>query len=737
MKIGIVTITQSMNYGQRLQNYAVENVLKSIGADAETVLLDETFLLSKKERAILKINYALKRGNWKTGLRPLKFDSFNKKYLTFSKEKYPSGNFENYDYIICGSDQIWNLTVKVIADNNDFYFANFVPPQKRIAYSASIGTDMIGDENLKTIADYANQMKAVSVRELSSAKKLESNGVKNVYTTIDPVLMISADKWEKIITQPKYVKSGEKFILTYFLGNMSDETSVLVEKISKFFNWRIIKLQGDLYEESDDYRMFSTDPAEFVWLIKNSEIVLTDSFHGCAFASIFRKPFRWYSRNGGTNMNCRIENFFNMFSISEWAIGNTEEDLNNILKCDYSAYEKIIKTEQKKALDYLENAIKKSECTTPKLDTDDCLGCGACALICKKKCIEMTANDEGFLYPKINAELCINCKQCEAVCPLNKEPNGRQISKAFFAENKNEDERLLSSSGGAFLPLARKIIRQNGVVFGAAFNSLFEVEHIKVEIDEDLIQLSGSKYVQSRIGNTYAEAKSILKSGRKVLFSGTGCQIAGLKSYLGKNYDNLYTIDFICHGVPSPVIWKKYLESFKCGLPEKVSFRDKSTGWKAFSMAIDFKNKSYKCKYADDPYMDMFMGNLTLRESCYSCRFKINNSVSDITLADFWGIEKVISEKDDNKGASLAVVNTEKGYELLKAVSSDIMMVEVDYEKSVAENKASYEWPVRNERRDKYLSALKKRNFNYIYNKCYHSTNIEKMKTVIAKLLYR
>lgn len=193
-------------------------------------------------------------------------------------------------------------------------------------------------------------------------------------------------------------------------------------------------------------------------------------------------------------------------------------------------------------------------------DKSKCCGCNACVQRCPKQCIAMREDEEGFLYPKVDVAVCIDCGLCEKVCPVINQNVPKEPLQVFAAKNKNEDQRLRSSSGGVFILLAENIIKQGGVVFGARFDKNWEVEHGYAETLEELEPLMRSKYVQSRIGNTYKEAEMFLKQGRKVLFVGTSCQIAGLHKFLRKEYENLLTVDFICHGVPSPGVWRKSSE---------------------------------------------------------------------------------------------------------------------------------------------------------------------------------
>lgn len=324
----------------------------------------------------------------------------------------------------------------------------------------------------------------------------------------------------------------------------------------------------------------------------------------------------------------------------------------------------------------------------------ECCGCSACAQRCPKVCISMMEEEEGFLYPQVDQTICINCGLCEKVCPiLNTNTNEEYLPKATFAAyNQNESERLQSSSGGVFSLLARSVLNCGGVVFGAQFSQEWQVEHTHIDSVSELYKLRGAKYVQSRIGNTYSEAENFLKDNIPVLFSGTPCQIAGLKSYLRKEYENLITAEIICHGVPSPKVWRMYLQDLcrKKNIHEinQICFRDKATGWKHYSFSIRYNQKGKEKKisehYTQNLYARGFTNDLYLRPSCHSCSFKSLRSQADFTLGDFWGIQHIDPKMDDDKGLTAFLVNTEKGLSFLKDL--DIHTKEFDYRNVISGN---------------------------------------------------
>ncbi len=361
-------------------------------------------------------------------------------------------------------------------------------------------------------------------------------------------------------------------------------------------------------------------------------------------------------------------------------------------------------------------------------DKTKCCGCHACANICPKHCIEMVYDDEGFLYPKVDKEKCINCGLCEKICPILKKEKTKEkksekkIPLSYAMKNKNLEVRMKSSSGGIFSLLAEYILSQNGVVFGAGFDKNFKVVHTKIDKVEDIDKLRISKYVQSEIGDTYKQAKDLLNEGKTVLFTGTPCQIGGLLSYLGKGYPNLYTQDLICHGVPSPKVWEKYVEyrekEANCKV-EKITFRKKIENHKKTAFSISFENNVEYCKYPNykDPMMKFFFFNKCLRPSCHKCAFKRINRPSDITLADFWGINGVVPKMNDGKGVSLVLIHSEKGKKLFEEIKNKTDFCAVDFYKAIKHNPMIKRSTLKSYERSRFMRDFKKLPFEKVVKK--------------------
>ncbi|MBR5321989.1 MAG: Coenzyme F420 hydrogenase/dehydrogenase, beta subunit C-terminal domain [Clostridia bacterium] len=328
-------------------------------------------------------------------------------------------------------------------------------------------------------------------------------------------------------------------------------------------------------------------------------------------------------------------------------------------------------------------------------DKIKCTGCGACVNICPKRCISMKQDKEGFCYPVIEESACIGCKKCEKVCGnLDVQKNNIPQSAHIGYSKKYQMD---GSSGGIIGELA-KCVLEDGVVYGAAFADDFSVEHIRVETLTDLPQIFKSKYTQSRVGDSFINVKKDLENNKNVLFTGTSCQIAGLNAFLGKKYENLITVEMICHGVPSPGIWQSYLkERANERSIEDVNFRDKRISWNKFCISMKFSDGSEYCSVAgEDDYMKRFLGDYILRSSCYNCEFRGVKRVADITLGDAWCEKKVLSKLPQyTNGVSSVIINSKKGLELFQKTQEKLYFVKVHFSEAIGYNNSYFLSPFR------------------------------------------
>ncbi|NME63974.1 4Fe-4S dicluster domain-containing protein [Clostridium cadaveris] len=374
-----------------------------------------------------------------------------------------------------------------------------------------------------------------------------------------------------------------------------------------------------------------------------------------------------------------------------------------------------------------------------------CFGCSACINICPKKCIKFDKNSKGFLYPKINASKCINCGICNKVCPTNHFEINDIASELYAYKNVNEI-RQSSTSGGFFTLISDYILTLNGSIYGAAYSNEFEVKHIRAISKKQRNLECGSKYVQSYLGDIFKNIEEDLKLNLYVLFSGTPCQIAGLNNYLEERnicLEKLITCDIICHGVPSPEVWKSYvnyLEKIYKAKIVSVNFRYKKLGWHKPILYFKFSNgKEQLFTEKNDPFYQMFYSNCILRYSCYVCPFASKKRVGDFTMADCWGIEQKYPVLDDNRGISLVLVNNKKASTILENIKNMGEFLKIDF---LDINQPHLEHPVAISRKyDKFWDEYNRKTFKYILNKygnfSVYRKIVKKCKKIILFILRR
>lgn len=726
-KIAIITMTCGINYGNALQNYAVLKLIEKSGYSVNTISNsttngnlarpnDVSFVKKIHPRYILdwyhnKLNtslhlkndcdftfsnikeakVSLDTVNQAIELKKKKFNYFQKNSLNYSDFSISNKNYyleklNDYSAFVTGSDQVWNPYYRT---NSEIEFLQFAPKEKRIAFVPSFGISKLPDEVKDKYRKWINEIPFLSVRENEGAQIIKELTNKDVEVLLDPTFGLSKDEWIDFAKKPdNCTYKPNNYVFCYFLGNRTFKYTKFIKEYVRKNNCEIV----DVYDVKQ-LNNYSYSPQEFIWLLLNSKAIFTDSFHGCALSINLNKPFVVFDRvgDGCITQSSRVSTVLLKFNLENNRFGSISID--NINDIDCKSVNSIIEIERNKQLDFLKKSLNNviESKKSPKLAyRTHCTGCEACYNVCPSKAIETKEDEEGFLYPSIDGDKCINCRKCESVCPLDKEHKNNSLNKGYYAYSKDKEICKTSSSGGIFSELARNILNSGGIVFGAGFNDKFEVCHQKIETIEDLYKLKTSKYVQSRIGSIYSEIKYFLDNERKVLFSGTPCQISGLKSFLGKEYENLLLVDIVCHGVPSPMIWKKYLQEEHGNKNiSKISFRNKDLGWNDFSMKVEYEDGMYYRELATkDPFEKSFLANLTLRPSCYQCQYKTIERESDITLADYWGVETVHPELANQQGVSLVITHTSKGEKYVENIQEFINCGETDIDKATKMNSA-------------------------------------------------
>lgn len=717
-KVGIVSCYFKNNYGSMLQAYASQKILDENNIPNETIDISnlEDFSKGKKKyyisqitnigfiktklgmvklKVYSKINKNLKK-NFR--IRNKKFNEFKRnfnltqKFNTYNELNEYSNN--KYSDVIVGSDQLW-LPVNVVSD---YYTLNWVPNTvNKISYATSFGISQIPDKYKDLYKKFLKRIEHVSVRENNAVKLVKDVANKKAQLVCDPTLLLTKEEWMDIQEEKPIL--NEKYIFCYFLGK-NIEHRKFVERLKEKTGYKIVSINhcDEYVKYSDkfaDITPYDVGPSEFVNYIRNAEYVCTDSFHGTVFSLINNTKFFTFERfNKKSKMstNSRIYSLLEIVDLKERLISGTE-DVEEIIKnkIDFKKVNKKLEEFRNESKEWLLNSITWKDDNVKHIeitDKHDCCGCTACMNICPKNAIEMTEDEEGFRYPKIDKEKCINCGLCKKVCPiLNKQQFNEFKQKAYLFQNKKENVRKDSTSGGFYSSIGEYVINNNGVVYGASFDNDFKVEHTKAEKLNELSKFRKSKYVQSNLKNTFKEIKKYLDDKKMVVFSGTPCQVAGLNNYLKKSYDNLILIDIMCHSVPSPLVYEKYKEYILKKMNAKkilsVNFRDKRKyGYKYSMMTIETDNGVYSQGIDTDPYLRAFFGDYSVRPSCYNCRFKTQKRVSDITIWDCFNINEIDKTFDDDKGTTRLLVQSEKGLDILNKLN-DIRLKEMDLDTAV------------------------------------------------------
>ena len=714
MRIGILTLFHgNNNWGGNLQGYALKAYIEENFENTEVDLIRyrsgvNVIYKSKFEQmaqygpseAIKKISERVIKKKTPAGKllgkRNELFGQFQQQYLT-NDHVYTDEELQDlaneYDCLICGSDQIWNPNVA-----RPGFFLKGVTGTRKVSYAASIARDTLSEKESNVMIPLIEQFDHVSVREKTAKSILDGyfKGKKSISEVLDPALMRTKEQWSEFIGPEQY--ETKPYALMFFFSD-SSEYRKQIEIYCQKHDLKLIGIpHAATYIKNDEVgsyeKAYDVGPIEFLRLFRDASYVFTDSFHGSAFSIIFQKQFCVFERdkNTKTSKNSRLYDSLAKFELSNRLIRNIDH-VDEVLskKIDYEKVESILEKERTVSGDFLKAALsgcekkeKKQEVTVADFQKKSCCGCGLCVQICPKKCVTLQQDKEGFLYPVVDQTRCVKCGRCMQKC-VQRSKGGTLLKKTYIAYNPMEQVRKESSSGGVFHAIASTFIEDGGVVYGAAFDQEFSVKHTRVENKDDLQSIMKSKYVQSNLNNIFEMVLDDLKQEKSVLFSGTPCQVAAVYK-LAETMNlqkNLYTVDFICHGVPSPALWNSYCTYVSGGKEvHEVNFRDKShAGWHDYYLHIKYGDNSQLSESHElNTYMRLFLSDRNIRPSCYYCNFKADGYTSDLTLADAWKIEKEYQPWADDKGTSVFVIRSDKGQKLIKRCEKKIEYRESDYE---------------------------------------------------------
>ncbi len=701
-KVMIATFVWADNYGAMLQAYALEKFLRTNGYEAQ--------LLNYRDKTILR-QYRLFRGKSSTIVKSIKlavsslrnlrinyrrrraFFAFRKEKLHMTDSFCSAAEAEslaiNADALICGSDQIWNPQITNGLD--DIYSLNFGNCEaKRIAYAASIGINAEKVENKHEFASKLKKLDYISVREKEGKTILqEVLKDRNIVTTVDPVFLCDRKAWEQDIQGVKVPK--EKYILIYFLDEGQRECTEIARELSIMTGMRIIHFRPHLKGLKNSKSMYSKDPFTFAALIQNAEVVVTSSFHALAMSLIFHREF-WLVPHKQTGT--RTLELLEMVGCKDRIVENVLQFRKRygIDRLDFAEIDRRLEVERVKSAKWLLHCLE-NQSFSHVCGKQECTGCTACMHVCPQGAIYMYQDVEGFFYPKIIEDKCVNCGKCKeihekialgivgGVCNKVSQP------EAYAVRIKDKEVQYKSSSGGVFTALSDAILDKGGAVACSVYD--YSTHCVRYELIRDKItrhKALGSKYIQSIPGDIFTKCCDFLKdnSDKPLLFVGMGCQAAAFRSFsdkLGFSH-RVYIVDIICYGSPSPGVWKdyvEYLEGKYRGKIEYVNFKDKENGWLRPKAYATIAGK----KVGLQSYVSLFYQNVMLRPSCHTCRYATLNRTADLTIGDFWGIEKAMPEFYDRNGNSLVLVSTQQGRMLLEMAGADLEMRKCVIEKCI------------------------------------------------------
>lgn len=674
--VGLYGPWMSNNYGSILTYYALYRTVESLGYDV--------FMIEKgKERYVQRDDAynASRRFAYRNhyAISPV-YDYINQSKLN-----------DHCSTFLLGSNQVWNYGVAK-GYGFGFYFDFVKEERRKIAYASSFAhpRSFTPPSQYARILKLMKRFDAVSVREKGSADLLKTEFNVDGTVVLDPVFLADPSIYEVQIKKVKK-KVTEPFIVSYVLDPTPELNEVLAE-LSKKTAWKVVLLsdgnnRGWRKTKKIIHKEIGTvvedlQVEEWLYYLKNCEMVVTDSCQGTNFSLLFHKPMIIIGNEKRGIV--RLKEIIETFGLEKRYVKKAAEILENdrfLEPVDFEKIDQIIEEKRKISVEWLKSALE----TKQELPNDiravakrQCCGCGACENICPVDAITMVQDQEGFFYPVIDQETCIHCGKCLKACPSTYERNVNWETPKCYAAYTDEPVRDVSSSGGIFSLVAEQILENGGAVCGAAFNEKFELAQTVVYDKEGLVKLRGSKYLQSTSKRTYREIKQVLDQGKPALFCGCPCQVAGLYGYLGRDYDNLFTLDLMCHGGPSPMVFQKYLKEVHGDHTiTYVGFRDKDYfGWST-EMTVKYADgKIYRKTRDKDLFYRAFLPCLSVRPHCQICKYSRLSRQGDMTLADFWGIQKYNPEYTDGKGTSILVVNNEKAEQMLKTIKVRLKLCE-------------------------------------------------------------
>lgn len=763
--VGVFGVWSGCNYGSIATYYALNRILTGMG---KSVLMIDKPVLSDDDIE-LKDTHARRFAN---------------QHYNISKQyKLRQMNQLNNlcDAFLIGSDQVWNYGISKNF-GKAFYLDFASAEKKKIAYGVSFGhgIDFAPGDEREVISDYMSYFDGIGTREADGVKLCrECYGIK-AEQVLDPVFLADPKIYEPLIEQSSH-KEEEPFIVTYILDPSPEKREAILHLQKEFGGIKVINLLDGLPWLFEKNKRLTDLPncienlqvEDWLYYLKNARFVLTDSCHGASFALIFKRNFiAITNKHRGFS---RFTSLSQLFKFEDHLITEPREILKNpalLSPINYDVVTDIMESERKRCAKWLYDAInlpKESEeqlkerniigtvnpinkRLIPKpinglcdemtvlkvVNEENCSGCGACEGVCPKDAIHLKKNIEGFLVPNVNRNKCINCglclKKCTSVNPVYK----NVTEPKCYAMMASDETRRISSSGGMFTVAAEYIMEQGGYVCGAAYNEDYTVEHIITNDRNELGRLRGSKYMQSYASGVYPVIKKLLQNGKLVLFTGMPCQVAGLYSYLGREYDTLYTMDLLCHGITSSKVFEKYHKDVLNGKElSRLEFKEKEPwGWHAGVNAYFTDGTKYSKPLEYDLYFVAYLKSIAKNTTCGKCVSNKLPRQGDLTIGDFWGIARHDEEVYDKKGTSVVLVNNPKAEKFFEKLKSRMKKVKEEPLAVAIKGNRIIQGPYRlHKNRERFFEYFDKLDFASLTRGCYHNELYKYSKMELSKTL--
>ncbi len=685
MKVALLSFHNAYNYGAALQAYALQCAVEKYGVACEYLNYQNEYRqhaydMKFQFRHAVTEKKAVNAAKAFVGMpimasRAKKFEEFFEKHLhvtnlVFHSSEEARETNAGYDKFIVGSDQVWNYSNN---GGDTAFLLDFVDDDsKKISYSSSFGVSSFSSELAEEYGNYLRKFNRLSTRESIGVEMIKAMADRKAHLVLDPVFLVGKEKWDQI--KGKNDKKEKRYIFLY-TNRESQITDFLNTGYVTDEDLHVLSTHiqpGELLNRKIKTRI-AMAPEEFLREIEAADLVVTASFHCLALSIIYHKPFV-VILTGNHGKDERITNLLKITGLEERVLTSVSDKEDVLRPIDYGKVDELLEHYRRYSEEFLRRAIfdkpdiEFDEETEPALFCRDsrCTGCGACAAACPKHAICMVRNEEGFLIPQLCDAECVHCGKCHTVCQVYRKSQPIE-NQRYFAVKNSDEIRKASSSGGMFRAMAKEVFDEGGIVCAAGMDEQFHVRHMMAENPSEIAPMCATYYVQSEIGTCYEAIEAKLAEGKRVLFVGTGCQVKGLDCFLGKKYENLITCDIICHGVPSPMVFEKFLEYVgKRGKITEFMFRNKELGWKGYHVSATVDGALIKDQLWLQSFNNMFSHNMINRLSCGSCPYTNYHREGDITIGDFWGIEKSYPDFLDPLGISLVMTNTEKGNKLFE-----------------------------------------------------------------------